>query len=95
MGDVHKFISSSMILNTAKKGYCQILWYDAKGNLLGKSDLGGLLGTHKKWYLWMKPFFKSIHRFRRLHRLARVEFGNDWPDFKYGDFWEVDDVWLR
>jgi len=43
----------------------------------------------------MKPFFKSIHRLRRLHRLARVEFGNDWPDFKYGDFWEVDDVWLR
>jgi len=80
-----------MILNTVNKGYCQILWYDAQRNQIGKSDMGGLLGPHKKWFFWMKPFFKSP----KGARLVRVEFGNDWPDFKYGDFWEVDDVWLR
>jgi len=44
MGDVYKFISSSMILNTVDKGYCQILWYDAKRNLPGKSEKSSLLG---------------------------------------------------
>ena len=79
----------------ATKGYCQILWYDARRNLIGKSEMGSLLGPHPDWFPWMKPFFRSIHRLRRFRGLARVEFGNDWPDFKYGDFWEVDDVWLR
>ena len=73
------------------EGYCQILWYDAERNLIGKSDMGGLLRPHLQWFFWMKPFFRSP----KGARLARVEFGNDWPDFKYGDFWEVDEVWLR
>jgi len=70
-------------------------FFDDSPYLIEKSEKSSLLGPQSKCYFWMKPFFKSIHRFRRLHRLARVEFGNDWPDFKYGDFWEVDDVWLR
>jgi len=73
------------------KGYCQILWYDAKRNLIGKSNMGSLLKPHLEWFPWMKAFFKSP----KSGSLARVEFGNDWPDFKYGDFWEVDDVLLR
>jgi len=72
------------------KGYCRILWYDAKRNLVGESEIGSLLKPHPGWYPWIKPLFRSP----KEARLARVEFGNDWPDFKYGDFWEVDDVWL-
>jgi len=73
----------------------QILWYDGRRNLIGKSDVGSLLGPHPDWFFWMKPFFRSIHRLRRFRGLVRVEFGNDRLDLKYGDFWEVDDVWLR
>lgn len=73
------------------EGYCQVLWYDAERNLIGKSDMGSLLQPHLEWFLWMKPFFRSP----KGARLARIEFGNDWPDFKCGDFWEVDNVWLR
>ena len=71
--------------------YCQILWYNAMRNLIGKSNMGSLLKPHLDWFPWVKPYFKSP----KGARLARVEIGNDWPDFKYGDFWEVDDVWLR
>ena len=59
------------------KGYCQILWYDTSRNLIGKSEMGSLLEPHLEWFPWMKPFFRSP----RDARLARVEFGNDWPDF--------------
>jgi hypothetical protein len=73
------------------KGYCQILWYDARRNLIGKSDMGSLQKPHLEWFLWMRPFFRSP----KGARLARIEYGNDWPDFTYGDFWELDDVVLR
>lgn len=73
------------------KGYCQILWYDAQRNIIGKTPIGSLGKPHLDWFPWMKAFLKSP----KGARLARVEFGNDWPDFKYGEFWEVDDVWLR
>lgn len=73
------------------KGYCRILWFDIFRNPVGESVMGSLLEPHSVWFLWIKPFFRAP----KAARMARIEFGNDWPDFRHGDFWEVDNIWLR